>query len=324
VTPLTAILREEISRVGPVSFARFMELALYHPQHGYYRCGRDPFGRGGDYFTASQLQPVFGLLMAARIRALFEEMGRPEDFLVVELGPGRGEMEAAFAEFRYRGVEIDRGTLPETFSGVVFANEFFDALPVSVVVQRGGTLREMRVGWSGERCVWVEGEAAGGEAAEYVRRYTRLADEGSRIEVNLRALAWVEGIARRLARGYLLVIDYGYTARESERFPAGTLMSYRRHAALEDVLAEPGQRDITAHVCFTALEQHAAAGGFRTVRFESLAQTLLGAGERDAFASALAADTEAERQRRRLQLKTLLAGLGESFRTLLLAKDAPK
>jgi SAM-dependent MidA family methyltransferase len=94
-------------------------------------------------------------------------------------------------------------------------------------------------------------------------------------------------------------------------------MSYRRHTALEDVLEEPGERDITAHVCFTALEDHAA---FQTMRFERLAQFLMAAGERDEFAAALAGADAAETQARRLQLKTLLFGMGETFRVLLQRK----
>jgi len=323
VTPLTALIRDEISRAGPISFECFMDLALYHPRYGYYTRGRDPFGRQGDYFTASQLQPVFGLLMAAQVRALFEDMGRPRDFRVLELGPGRGEMAAAFAEWNYVGVDIAGGALPDRLRGVVFAHEFFDALPVSVAVRRGDAFRELRVGWNGERFAWAEGEAVSGETEAYLRRYSENPEEGRVAEVNLRAWRWLEELAARWERGFLLAIDYGYTARESVRFPAGTLMSYRRHAALEDVLDEPGERDITAHVCFTALEEHAAACGFSLARRESLTQMLLRAGESGALAAALEAETEAERRRRTLQLKTLLAGLGESFRTLLLAKGVP-
>ena len=91
MTPLTAILREEIARSGPISFHRFMDAALYDPTHGYYRQPRDPFGKDGDFFTAEQLQPVFGILIAARIRMLYRDMGEPSDFTVVELGPGRGK-----------------------------------------------------------------------------------------------------------------------------------------------------------------------------------------------------------------------------------------
>jgi len=299
-----------------------MELSLTHPQYGYYRRSRDPFGREGDYYTAEQLQPVYGILMAARIRALFEELGAPEDFTVVELGAGRAEMGAAFSAWRYVPIDLERGVLPEKFSGVVLANEFFDALPVHLAVRRGGTYREMLVGWRDERFVWVEGDAVGGETEEYLDRYTALDEEGALVEVNLDALRWLERIAQTLERGFVLTIDYGYTTPESVRFPRGTLMSYRRHRALENVLAEPGERDITAHVCFTALERHGRQQGLEARRLETLAQALLAAGEHDGFAAALAAESAAEQVRRRLQLKTLLFGMGETFRTLLQEKVA--
>src|SRR6266566_6860595 len=107
VTPLTDILREEIARKGPMTFHRFMDAALYDPIHGYYRQPRDPIGKEGDFFTAEQLQPVFGILIAARIKQLYREMGEPSDFVVVELGAGRGEVEQALA-CPYIPVEIDR------------------------------------------------------------------------------------------------------------------------------------------------------------------------------------------------------------------------
>ena len=118
----------------------------------------------------------------------------------------------------------------------------------------------------------------------------------------------------------MLTIDYGFTRAESVRFPAGTLMGYRRHTAREDVLAEAGLRDITAHVNFTALQESGAACGLATVRFETLAQTLLAAGEPDQFAAALGAGGAADELRRRMQLKTLLFGMGETFRVLLQRK----
>jgi SAM-dependent MidA family methyltransferase len=153
--------------------------------------------------------------------------------------------------------------------------------------------------------------------ADYVRRYFPPAKEGALCEVNLDALAWVEKIARAIEVGFVLTIDYGYTRAESVRFGRGSLMSYLRHRADEDVLTDPGWRDITAHVAFTALEEHGATFGLKTVRFETLAQTLLAAGEPDQFAAALAAASEEEGLRRRLQLKSLLFGMGETFRTLL-------
>jgi SAM-dependent MidA family methyltransferase len=314
------ILREEIARSGPMSFNRFMDVALYHAEHGYYRRARDPFGKEGDFYTAEQLQPVFGILIASVIRSLCLEMGSPRNFTVVELGAGRGEMAAALSEFRYLPVDIDRGEMPGRFCGVVFANEFFDALPVDVVVKRKGGLREMRVAWRAERFEWVENGTPDDDVLRYAEQYAAPLEDGSLLEVNLSALRWIESIARCLEQGFLLVIDYGYTAAEVIRFPRGTLMSYRRHAASENVLHDPGSQDITAHVCFTALERHAALHNFETVRFESLAQTLLRAGEADQFRAALDAESEMARLQRRLQLKSLLFGMGETFRTLLLKK----
>jgi SAM-dependent MidA family methyltransferase len=127
-------------------------------------------------------------------------------------------------------------------------------------------------------------------------------------------------MAAALTKGYALSVDYGFTRAESVRFPAGTLMGYRRHTARDDVLADAGLRDITAHVNFTALEESGAACGFATVRFETLARTLLAAGEADQFAAALGAGGAEEELRRRMQLKTLLFGMGETFRALLQKK----
>ncbi len=312
--PLADLLREEIARLGPIPFRRFMELALYHPSLGYYT--RDPFGASGDFYTASQLQPVFGQLVAARVRSLYENLGRPDDFTVVELGPGRGEMAPAFSEWRYVPVERHSGMLPERFTGVAYANEFFDALPVSVARLREGVWHELRVGWNGERFIWNEAAPVDAEQAAYIDAYLPGHGEGDTVEINLDALGWIERIAAAFERGYLLTIDYGYTSRESAGFPQGTLMSYRRHVAREDVLEEPGLRDVTAHVCFTALEEHGRARGLERLRLESLASTLLGAGEA-AVATAVAADDERESARRRHQLQTLLFSMGETFRVLL-------
>lgn len=316
---LAELLREEIARGGPISFHRFMEAALYHPEYGYYRRPHDPFGKHGDFYTAEQLQPVFGILMAARTRALYQEMSSPADFAVVELGAGRAEMATAFAEWSYLPIDLDSGKLPEHFQGVVFSNEFFDALPVHAVTVGPESVRELYVSWQSDRFAWVDGAPASEEIERYVRNWLPAGFSGI-AEVNLDALRWLDRIAASLVAGYVLTIDYGYTRREAVRFPAGTLMSYRAHTARENVLENPGEQDITAHVPFTALSEYGAAAGLETVRLETLAQTLLAAGEADQFAAALRADTPAEELRRRLQLKSLLFGMGETFRVLLQRK----
>ena len=317
MTPAGEVLRDEIRRSGPIPFRRFMETALYHPEFGYYRQARDPFGREGDFFTAEQVQPVFGILMAALVRKLHSEMGAAGAFTVVELGAGREEMALAFSEWRYVPVDIDRQNLPEHFDGVVFCNEFFDALAVDSAQFTAGEFREQLVSCTNGRFVWAAGGRVNDAVDDYLRRYFPEPEEGRLYEANLEALVWVERIARALDRGWVITIDYGYTRRESVRFARGTLMGYRRHTAREDVLDDPGERDITAHVNFSALEDHGAACGLASNGLQTLAQTLLDAGESDKFACVLEDGIdEREQLRRRMQLKTLLFGMGETFRTL--------
>jgi SAM-dependent MidA family methyltransferase len=314
------LLRDEIRREGPVSFHRFMSVALYHPECGYYRRARDPFGKSGDYYTAEQLQPVFGGILRTVIARLFEEMGRPADFTVVELGSGRGEMRDALSEWNYIAVESGRGELPERFRGVVFSNEFFDALPVHVAKVIHGEIREMLVGLEEEQFVCVTGPKARPELEAYFSAYLPYREEGRILEAGLDAIRWMEAISASLESGFVLTVDYGYTSETYDRFSSGTLMSYRRHRASEAVLENPGQQDITAHVCFTALQQHGAKLGMSTVNFERLGQTILRAGEPDRFEALLRGDSPEEELRRRLQLKALLFGMGETFRTLLQRK----
>ncbi len=331
-SPLAELIRQQIGEHGPMPFRRFMELALYHGQWGYYRCGRDPFGVGGDFFTNSQLQPVFGRLVAQQIGRWREEMGSPADFSVLELGPGRSETTAVLREL-LPGVpcvvieQASAAPLPERTKGVVFSNEFFDALPVHSVEKRRGGLVEHYVdhapGSEGEEFRFVDGPPSDPRLEPYLEQYAPGLAEGQRVEVNFAALEHLERIAAALDRGYVLTIDYGYTAEQiagGRRFSAGSLMSYHKHQATEDVLAEPGCRDITAHVNFTALERRGEELGLVSQGLQTQAQFLMQTGEPDQFAAALEAASEPESLRLRMQLKTLLFGLGESFRVLLQRK----
>lgn len=318
------IIRAEIASCGPISFERFMELALYTPAVGYYTRRQDPFGKRGDFYTAEQVQPVFGILVAQCAARMRDALGAPDDFRLIELGAGRGDMAAAFSDFNYLPIDINRGELPDRFTGMIFANEFFDALPVHVIARRGGEFRERFVDDRNGRLAFVDGPPPGDRLRAYLDAYHRSVDDGSLIEVNLRALDWMDRISARADNACLLAIDYGYTTAELVRFPHGTLMSYRRHTATDDVLADPGERDITAHVAFTPLEDAAVRNGWKRERFESLARFLLDIGEKDQFEEALHARTPAETLARRLQLKTLLFGMGETFRVLLLRNYAQK
>ena len=281
-------------------FSRFMELALYEPELGYYRRSQHPFGRQGDFYTAAQLQPVFGRLMSVAVERLYEELGRPTDFLVVELGAGREEMAHAFSQFHYLPIDCDRGQLPEEFTGVVFSNEFFDALPVDLAERSATGWRERRVGLEGDGFGFVTGGCVDAEASQYLTRYA--SPEQRIVELHQRGAGWLKKIGERLMEGFLLTIDYGYPEQEAARFPHGSLMSYRKHLASENVLDHPGSRDITSHVPFAVLQESGAKSELSTVHLQTLAQFLLNLGE-DSFTRALAGGHE-------MQLKTLLFGIG--------------
>ena len=310
---LSEILRDTIRRNGPIPFDVFMETALYHPELGYYRTARDPFGKHGDFFTASQIQPVYGMLISSLISEWMEGWENPA---VLELGGGRQEMKPAFASFSYSCLEIHNSALPEKFRGVLFANEFFDALPVRCGVIRNGTPKELCVEWNGERFCWRDGDCFSAAEIHYLHHYYSPLQEGSRFEISKRTMEWMSRLGGTLDNGWLLAIDYGFTKQESVGFPEGTLMSYRRHSALPDVLQHPGLQDITAHVNFTALQAAGIANGFSVEHFQPLSRTLLRAVERNPEVFQKAAYRE--------QLKTLLYGFGESFRTVLFRKGGPE
>lgn len=318
---LADIIAGEIRSAGPRPFARFMELALYHPTLGYYTGNRQPFGMDGDYYTNAQLQPVFGRLVAQQIDRWFRKLGEPRRFQVLELGAGRGETRAEVRRCMpgLEWIPVEHGDRwpRERVTGVVFCNEFFDALPVDVVERRGGRWVEWGVTQSGGRFAW-ERIGARGERHGLPR-----IGEGCRIETCDRHVEAVRRIASVLEEGWVLVIDYGYTRDELERhgrFPEGSLMGYSAHRADPDVLLEPGRRDITAHVNFDALENAAKAEGLEVQPLRTQQSFLLEVGAGDEFSYALAGATRHRRTELSMQLKSLLVGLGETFRVLIMRK----
>jgi SAM-dependent MidA family methyltransferase len=324
---LAGKLAERIRRQGPLLLSEFMEAALYDPGHGYYSAARralaEPTGIAGDYFTAAQVQPVFGRLVCAALRRMRQQMQLPQPCTVADWGAGRALMAEPLREFRYVAVEAGQ-TPPGPFEGIVFANELFDALPVDAVKCSRHGARLLRVAWSGGAFSFIEAEPPGDEWRDYVERLSQLMQEHGEwiIELPVRLESVLRAITGSLRRGALLVIDYGYTEREVIRFPRGTLMAYRRHQASENILENPGFQDITAHVPFTFLEQRAAGLGWQVEGLETLSSWILRAGQADSFAEALRAASEDEAARLRLQLKTLLFGMGETFRCLTLRKKA--
>jgi SAM-dependent MidA family methyltransferase len=316
---LMAAIRDEIATGGPLTFARFMEIALYDPERGYYRGAAARPGRGGDFLTAPEAHPIFGRAIARFVDDLWRAIGRPARFTIREHGAGTG----AFAEallagldadgsgareaVRYRAVEVEpartaalrsrlaaagmAGVLEpddgRPIEGLVFANEVLDALPTHRVVVRNRELREVFVD--------VSAEADGGLVdVEDIPSTTllarRLADEGivlaegQHAEICLAVDGWVEAAARGLGRGVLLLIDYGHPATElydPARRAAGTLAAYLRHQVHDDPYRAVGRQDLTAHVDVTAVERAAAAAGLVHLATTTQASFLdgLGAGE---------------------------------------------
>ncbi|HEX6031588.1 MAG TPA: SAM-dependent methyltransferase [Tepidiformaceae bacterium] len=247
---------------GAIPFERFMELALYHPEHGYYRKpGR--VGPQGDFLTSPSIHPLFGWAVAGWCRWVWDQLGQPSAFTVVEPGAGEGRLAATVLDWaegrddpfrdaiRYVAVEPNtpgadprvewRSHLPEPVeAGVVVTNELFDALPVRLfdATQRGPS--EVYVRWDGEAFVEAQGPIATIDDAP---------TEG-RFEVNMRAYPAMAGLCRLIDRGAVLAFDYGYPQEDlwAPWRTQGTLLCFYRHTAHENPYIHVGEQDITAHV----------------------------------------------------------------------------
>jgi SAM-dependent MidA family methyltransferase len=306
-SPLLPIVREEIQSSGPITFARFMDLALYHPQHGYYRSA-DRFGVRGDFYTAEQLQPVFGEVIAHFVEKLTKEQQWDETFGILELGAGRAEMADALARWRYCAVDWNFSPLPSEWRGLIFANEFFDALPVHLLVKRHDW-KELYVNCNSGALYFSEGDLSQPDLRAYVQAYGANIADGGLLEACLAVDDWYRRLSTILLDGDLLVIDYGYRCRELLRFPQGTVLGYTHHRASASVLSNPGERDITAHVNFDWLRVCAERAGFHFRNSYTLATWLLSVWNEEELARRWSkADA-----RWQLQWKQLLFGLGETF-----------
>jgi SAM-dependent MidA family methyltransferase len=210
-------------------------------------------------------------------------------------------------------------------AGCFFSNELVDALPVHRMLMDGGALKEILVGFHDGRFVDVVAPLSTCAITEYFSAQGITLCEGQHAEAGLEACDWITEIGRRLERGYVLTIDYGHPAAElfDERHMRGTLLAYQNHRVSEDFYASPGEQDLTAHVNFTALETWGKRTGLETAGFTSQTAFLLALGQGNEFADLYdEGQTEAERTKARLQLKTLILpeGMGERFQVLIQRK----
>jgi SAM-dependent MidA family methyltransferase len=352
---LVAHIRAAIAAAGGfLPFDRYMDLALYAPGLGYYAAGAPKLGPGGDFVTAPEMTPLYGTALAAQIAAILAVTKERE---IVELGGGSGRLAADLlhalaardaSPSRYAILEPSpalreqqRATLardapahlsrvnwidalPAAMDGAVVANEVLDALPVEVVVRRGGAWLERGVRWDDAvgRLDWAERPAAAALAALAAERFPDR--DGYVSEINLRAEALVEDIGRRLAGGAALFMDYGFPAREyyHPQRDAGTLMCHYRHHAHGDPFAWPGLTDITAHVDFTAMAAAGERAGLAVAGYAAQTPFLLGCGILDALAATGSPDSRAYMRAAGAVQKLLApAEMGELFKVLALARS---
>ncbi|MGO8813566.1 MAG: class I SAM-dependent methyltransferase [Terriglobia bacterium] len=364
-TPLNDLLLESLRRTGPMTFERYMGLCLYHPEFGYYTQGRERTGVAGDYFTSSDLHPVFARLVARQAAEMWDALGRPQPFTWVEMGAGRGlfasdflswstgalpefataldyvaiepglpqrqRIEARLAAAERRGKVRVLANLEELapVTGCFFSNELVDAFPVSVVTRTEGRLREIYVAAEGDRLAEKLGSISDSTVAAYVARYAPQLEESHRMEVNRQAQVWIQAVAAKLTRGFVLTIDYGDMANRlftSDR-PRGTLLAYRGHTAAEDFFTAPGETDLTAHVNFSALIDAGKAAGLEAAGFTTQERFLLALGEANQFADVYdPGQTDTEVLNARLKLKRLIApeGMGNIFKILVQRRGVPE
>ena len=315
---LVARIHAEIARNGPITFARFMELALYDPAGGYYRAAAARPGRDGDFLTAPETHPIFGAALARGLTEVWERLGRPAPFVLREYGAGTGALILAILErltldrtglelaLRYDPIEaeprrletiaarlaatgredvlLEPGSRGEPVVGAVVANEVLDALPTHRVVVRDGQLLEVLTGSSGGQFIDVEAEPTTPALAARLSNESIGLAEGQRGEVCLAVDGWVANAAAGLHRGLLLFIDYGYPAADlydTTRRRDGTLRAYLRQRVHDDPYRHVGRQDLTAHVDVTAVERAAQRAGLIRLGTTTQAEFLVGLGTQD-------------------------------------------
>lgn len=355
---LSKVIRAEIEQKGgTISFARFMELALYAPGLGYYSAGARKFGEQGDFITAPELSDLFSWCVARQCQQVLAIIDNPG---IVEFGAGSGRMACAIlkelerldavpasylivevsADLRERQQAlikqqlpelVDRvywlETLPVNFKGVVLANEVLDALPVQRFRVNGNNINEMRIGFDKDQFVWHE-QPGDDDLVKMVNAVQDVLDEkmsdGYTSEICMAANAWIKSVADMLAEGAVFLIDYGYPRHEyyHPQRTDGSLMCYYQHRRHSDPLKLVGLQDITAHVDFTSIAEAAHQAGLTVAGFTTQACFLLANGLDEMVAS-----SDPDDQRAHLTLMqevkrlTLPGDMGELFKVMALTRS---
>lgn len=360
---LAARIADAIGRAGGwIGFDRYMALALYEPRLGYYAAGSRKFGAEGDFVTAPELSPLFGQCVAAQcahwfgsVQPRIVEFGAGSGALAAELlasldalgeAPERYEIVEVSASLRERQRELLARRVPELLGrvswldalaprieGVVVANEVLDAMPVRLFRWSDGAVHERGVACAPAGGFAFADRPADDAFAGRVRRTLEqvwgegAAPRGDYVsEVGEQAAGWVATIAGRLARGAMLLFDYGFPRAEyyHPHRSTGTLQCHYRHRVHGDPFLWPGLQDITAHVDFTAVAGAARDAGLAALGFASQARFLLDCGLLDRLAALPRSDArEWAKQAQAAQMLLSEAEMGELFKAIAFGRDVP-
>jgi len=309
---LITLIHDEIkSAGGQISFARYMELALYAPGLGYYSAGSRKFGESGDFVTAPEISSLFSQALARQVGEVLKSLTERgfEKSDVLEVGGGSGIMAADML------AELERlQNLPNHYPVCCFS--------VERGIEENG-IKERYVTWQEDRFQWMNAEPESAELKEQLERAAKDLPMGYQSEINLAANAWVQSIAETLESGVVLLLDYGFPRHEyyhPER-SAGTLMCHYRHRAHDDPFVYPGLQDITAHVDFTAIAEAAQASGLNVSGYTSQAYFLLSNGLTEIAEANAGNERDQLLYAQQIRTLTMPGEMGELFKVMALTKN---
>lgn len=357
MSQLTEIIKSEIALHGAISFARFMELALYCPEYGYYEKESDTVGRGGDFYTSVSVGSLFGELLAFQFANWLEgiatdklqivEAGahdgklavdilrwlacrRPKlfervDYVILDPSERREQWQRKrLADFMGKVSWLKRDQIEESggLTGVIFANELLDAMPVHRMGWNSTAQRWFEWGITTEahKLVWkrMQPTVTLAQLEAIPHELCHVLPDDFTVEFCPGAEKWWIHAAETLQKGWLMTLDYGLSEEEffSPQRDQGTLRAYRRHRLISDLLADPGEQDLTAHVNFSQIQRSGEANGLRTDRFVTQAEFVVGIAKEYWKEAEAQGDWSVRRNR---ELQTLLhpEHLGRAFKVLV-------
>lgn len=348
------ISHDIVTSGGYISFARFMELALYAPGLGYYSAGSHKLGKGGDFVTAPEISPLFAQCIANQCQPILNELktgdileigagsgifakdillqlekldSLPQNYYILEISPDLRERQKNLLQLGCphlfsRIVWLD--SLPSAFCGIIFANEVMDAMPVHCFrIDKDGA-KERCVRWEKDQFVWHIAPATTPVLSKQLNalQHDYCLEIGYESEINTQLPAWIASLADSLKQGILLLIDYGY-GRSEYYHPdreQGTLMCFYQHHRHDNPFLYVGLQDITAHVDFTSVVESAVDTGLMLAGYTTQASFLLACGLLELADQNSPSEIERYTQNQAIKKLTLPSQMGELVKVIALAK----